>query len=170
MKFNPNFRLFNLDKKAYLDRLDGYLMQKLRGGGRKWLDATVRTRTHIPTWSGASRGTFIKLAREFGTSVPIGPIRARRNMVQDGINHAARSGLRVNPSKGEWAFEYIHTLPGLIWNETNLSVPGPWPQPWSPNVRYLPYRIQDKGAAAWMEYAAKVKLPSITRYITTRKL
>lgn len=167
MKFTPKFKPILFDLKAYQDALDGYFMRKLREGGRKWLDATVRTSTHIPTWSGGSRATFMKLAADFGTSVPIGRIRARRDRVQEGIARSAGSGLRINPARGLWQFEYRTDLPWLVFNEYNPPVPGPFPAPWSANVRWTPYHFQDKGAAAWMKFAAKVKLPNPFKYIKT---
>jgi hypothetical protein len=169
MKFNPRFRTMLLDLKACVNDMNKHLTRKLKAGGKKWLHATVMTRTHIPTWSGASRATFQKLASELGTSVPIGRLRAP-SQVAAGLRHGARSGLRINPRAGKWQFEYISTLPGLIWNEYNPSIPGPWPQPRTGNVRYTPYGFQAKGAAAWLEYAATVSLPNPFNNLKTRKL
>lgn len=170
MKFTPNFRAINLDLKGYMGAMDGHLTRKLREGGRKWLDATVRTRTHIPTWSGASRAAFQKLAQELGTSIPIGLIRARRSRVYEGYASGARSGLRINPRQGKWQFEFITDLPHLIYNESNPPVPGRYPRPWSRNVRFTPYKLQDKGHMAWGFFAMEVRLPNPYKYLSTRRI
>lgn len=166
MKFKPNFKTMLFDLERYKSDLDLYLTRKLREGGRKWLDATVRTSTHIPTWSGGSRATFMKLAVELGTSIPIGRIRARRSRVQEGISKST-GGLRINPDAGLWQFEYTTTLPWLVYNEENPPIPGRFPAPWSNRVRWTPYHFQDKGLEAWKRHAATVKLPNPFKYIVT---
>jgi len=170
MKFTPNFTSIELDMPAYKRALYQYLIASLRGGGRKWLDATVRTSTHIPTWSGASRATFQKLAQELGTTVPIGPIRAHKDRTALGRASAQGSGMFVDESKGLWQFVYQTQLRYLAYNEYNRAVAGAPPQPFSNNVRYTPYGFQAKGAKAWLAFTSKLLLPSPFKYLRKGKL
>lgn len=155
---------------SYKRALDQYLTVMLKNGGKKWLNATVRTSTHIPTWSGASRATFQKLAQELGTSVPIGPIRAKKDRTALGRANAQGSGVFINTSKGLWQFAYQTQLRYLIYNEYNLAVAGPPPRPFSNNVRYTPYGFQEKGARAWFEFTKNLSLPSPFKYLRKGKL
>ncbi len=170
MKFKPNFTSIELDMPAYKRALDQYLTVKLKASGRKWLDATVRTSTHIPTWSGASRATFQKLANELGTTVPIGPIRAKKDRTALGRASAVGSGVEVNPAKGIWKFTYATQLRYLIYNEYNPPVPGAPPKPWSTAVRFTPYGFQDKGEAVWLDFVRNVVLPNPFQYLRKEKL
>lgn len=170
MKFKPNFVSLELDMPEYKRALDQYLTTKLKLGGRKWLDATVRTSTHIPTWSGASRATFQKLAQELGTSVPIGIIRAHKDRTALGRACAQGSGVFVNTSRGLWQFVYQTQLRYLKYNEYNRAVAGTPPQPFSNNVRYTPYGFQAKGAKAWFAFTKNLSLPSPFKYLRKGKL
>jgi hypothetical protein len=67
-------------------------------------------------------------------------------------------------------FEYRTTLQGLIYNEYNKAVKGPYPQPWSDNVRNTPYNFQVLGEAAWRHFAVKVKLLNPLRYIKKKRI
>ena len=171
MKFIINFTdYFGIDMVAYKQELNKYLTERLKVGGAKWLDATVRTSTHIPTWSGASRATFQKLAQELGTTVPIGPIVAKKDRTALGRANAAGSGVFINPGRNEWKFTYATQLRYLIYNEFNPPTPGPYPQPFSNRVRYTPYHFQDKGLHAWMAFAAATRLPNPFKFLRKGKI
>jgi hypothetical protein len=165
MKFKPKFKYINIDINAYKKELESYLTNRLKESGYKWLDATVRTSTHIPTWSGASRATFQRLAQELGTTVPIGPIVARKDRTSLGLANAQGSGVFIDSAAGSFKFTYATQLRYLAYNEFNPPVPGLPPQPFSNRVRYTPYRFQDKGQAAWEKFAAKTKLPNPYKFI-----
>lgn len=170
MKMKVKFTSFVFDLEGYLGELEKFLTQKLKEGGAKWLDATVRTKTIIPTWSGASRATFQKLAQELDTTVPIGPIRARKDRTALGLANAQGSGVFINSAAGDYKFTYATQLRYLAYNEFNKATRGPAPQPFSNNVRYTPYRFQDKGQAAWERFAATVKLPNPYKFLRKGKI
>lgn len=167
MKFKCKFTTFSLDKAALLKEYDTYFNKHLRKAGIIWLDATVRSPTHIPTWSGASRATFQKLAQALGTSVPIGRIRAVRNR-SDWGRAASDGGIRTAGYK--YSFYYETSLEYLIFNESNVATPGPYPRPWSSNVKFTPYQFVAKGAKAVEAYASTLKLPDPTKHITRGKM
>lgn len=170
MRTRVNFTSFNFDLEGYKAELERYLTQKLKEGGSKWLDATVRTSTIIPTWSGASRATFQKLAQELGTTVPIGPIVARKDRTSLGLANAQGSGVFISAAAGSYKFTYATQLRYLVYNEFNRAVRGPAPQPFSNNVRYTPYGFQGKGQAAWEKFAATVRLPNPYKFLLKGKI
>lgn len=152
-------------KKALLDELQ----KANKKCGRAWLDAVVE-QTPIPTWSGASRATFQKLAGDFDTTIPIGPIRASKSGVAWGRASSGGSGILINKQNGYVGFQYRTTLRHLIYNNYNAPSPGPYPRPWSINVRNTPYFISVKGDAAWNKCAATVRLPDPFKHIKRRSI
>lgn len=157
MKFKVNgYGKLRFNKTGAIRELDEYVAKFVKEGGVRWLGATVEA-VPIPTWSGASRATFEKLARDLGTSVPIGPIRSRKDRTSLGRSTSAGSGyFRVQHSS---YFIYTTQLRYLRYNEFNAAVAGPPPQPFSDNVRFTPYRFQDLGDKAWDKYARGIKIP-----------
>ena len=136
--------------------------------GQAWITATVLS-TPIPAWSGASRATFSQLASELGTSVPIGVRSGVRSRAALGRASAAGSGVEESRKRSFAGFTYRTTLRHLIYNEYNQAVKGPYPQPFSDNVRFTPYFFQAIGAVAWNAYAKKVRLPNPFRYLKMKK-
>ena len=153
---------FNFDQKAAVEELLAYLTGFVKAGGVKWLGATVEA-VPIPTWSGASRATFEKLARDLGTSVPIGPIRSRKDRTS--LGRASSVGSGFFKAGHQIYFVYTTQLRHLKYNEFNLALAGPPPQPFSNNVRYTPYRFQDRGDKAWAQYARGLKIPDPLKHL-----
>lgn len=158
MKFTAEFYDIRLMLGEYRETLMSALVNANERAGQAWINATVKG-VPIPTWGGASRATFQKLAFELGTSVPIGPIRGH-NTVASGLSHSVGSGVEIDGSELYAGFVYTTTLRGLIYNEYNKAVKGPYPQPWSNNVRNTPYNFQNAGEKAWLQVAKTIKLPS----------
>lgn len=171
MEFTTDFYAMSFDMKGYRLSVLKYLRDLNEKAGKAWLNAVVRD-TPIPTWSGASRATFQKLATELGTSVPIGPIRAKKSRVSLGRESSSGSGVeeRNTPTDLYVGFIYHTTLRYLAYNEYNLAVKGPPPQPYSNNVRFTPYHFQGRAALAWEDVAKTAKLPNPYRYLNARKM
>jgi len=167
MNFTTDFTALSLDLRAYRKDMLNALRKWNSIAGTAWIRAAV-DKTPIPTWSGASRATFQKLARELGTSVPIGPIRAPKSRVSLGARTSSGSGV---VEKGEYVgFVYETDLRYLAYNEYNRAVAGKPPQPFSNRVRFTPYRFQSRAEAAWRRYAREVKLPNPWAHLTRRKM
>ena len=169
MRFTTDFTAVGINLSAYKRVVLNALRNINERAGQAWLHAVVNE-TPIPTWSGASRATFQKLASELGTSIPIGPIRAKVNRVALGKASAAGSGVVEDKAEMYVGFEYKTSLRYLAYNEYNKAVRGPPPQPFSNNVRFTPYRFQERGLKAWERVAKTAKLPNPYRYITKRKM
>lgn len=169
IKLNFEFYGMVLDEAAYRKAMINALRNLNERAGQAWINAAVRM-TPIPTWSGASRATFQKLASELGTSVPIGPIVAKKDRTALGRSVSATSGVWEENGGEVVGFTYETNLRYLHYNEYNLAVKGPPPQPFSNNVRFTPYHFQDRAKDAWELEVKKGKLPEITNYIKARAI
>jgi len=163
MKTTTKFKPLKLDEKAYKRALRAFFKQKIKEAVRVYLSATVLA--IIPTWSGASRATFEKLAHDAGTSIPYGPQRSIKDRKPLGRNTSAGSGIHMNPATGKWSFSYKTQLRYLEYNEYNRATKGFPPQPFSDKVRFTPYGFQASGAAAVTSFMKKVKLPDPTKFM-----
>jgi hypothetical protein len=166
VKFTTNFKSIQLDMKAFNRELLRVLRKNNEKAGQAWIDAAVN-KTPIPTWSGASRATFQKLASQLGTTVTIGPIRSMTPRTALG---RANSNSFVFEQGDVVGFQYETTLRYLQYNEYNLATPGPPPQPYSNNVRFTPYGFQAKAQAAWQAEANKAVLPNPYDFLSLRSL
>lgn len=172
MKWTRDFKRVWLDMPAYNRAMLNALRNINERAGQAWVDTAVN-KTPIPTWSGASRATFQKLANELGTSVPIGPIRARKSRVQLGQSTSAGSGVFEDTLGGrpvEVGFVYQTSLRYLAYNEYNRATKGSPPQPYSNRVRFTPYNFQIRAEAAWQKEAVKAKLPNPYKYLRQRPI
>jgi hypothetical protein len=167
--FKATFYAMSFDLAGYRKVLLQYLQSMNEKAGQAWVDTAVN-QTPIPTWSGASRSTFSKLAQELGTSVPIGPIKASRDRTGLGRASASGSGVVERKAKGYVGFVYATNLRYLAYNEYNLATAGPPPQPFSNNVRFTPYNFQSRAQAAWIKIADTAKLPNPLRHLKKRKM
>ena len=171
MRFRVNFKWAKLDRTTYMLALYHHMRLMNEKAGRIWLDAAVE-RIPIPTWSGASRATFQRLASELNTTVPIGPKRSKKDRRPLGAASAVGSGVIEDRGKGYWGFKYVSNLRYLAYNEFNRAVPGPPPQPFKGLKTPTPYGFQEKGAKAWLRFATKVRLPSplLRKYLKRYKI
>lgn len=167
MKFLPQFNAAKVDIAAYRLELDKYMTEKLKLGGRVWLASFIEL--IIPHWSGASRATFEKLAREFGTAIPYGQQLSEKDRKSLGRECGSQSGLEIDAKAGTWFFKYHNTLRYLTYNEYNAAVVGEGGVIWG--LRHpTPYHFQEMGAAAFDDFAKTVKLPSPSKSIRREKI
>jgi len=172
MQWKADFKIAWIDMVAYNKVMLNTLHNINERAGRAWIDTAVN-KTPIPTWSGASRATFQKLANELGTSVPIGPIKSRKNRVSLGHSTSTGSGIFEDTPGGipnEVGFVYQTSLRYLAYNEYNVATKGSPPQPFSNCVRFTPYNFQVRAQAAWKIEAAKAKLPNPYNYLRVRSI
>jgi hypothetical protein len=168
MKFKANFRSIELNLAAYSKVLLTALRSLNEKAGQAWIHAAVDS-TPIPTWSGASRATFQKLARELGTSVSIGPLRTK-SRVSLGSSASSGSGVVEDKAAGFVGFIYETNLRYLAYNEYNSAVAGTPPAPFSNKVRFTPYNFQSRALAAWEKVANTATLPDPYLFISGKKL
>lgn len=162
MKFKGSLTTLQLDLEDYRKRLHEHLSDEIAHAAFLWLNAVL---DEIPTWSGASRATFLALSREVGFNLSINPVAKSR--IGLGSSHGQGS-MTADSEKGTYTFEYSTSLPHLIWNEFNAPEG-------DPNVFYRlihpgPYRFQEKGQKVFEKLAADVELPNPWKSLKTKKV
>jgi hypothetical protein len=168
MEFTTDFYWLDLSLSEYQKVLLNTLRYYNEKAGQAWIDAAIN-KTPIPTWSGASRATFQKLAEELGTSVPIGPLKTR-SRVALGKSVSTSSGVVEDAQTSFVGFVYETDLRYLAYNEYNLATAGPPPQPFSNNVRFTPYNFQSRAMQAWLAVAKTAQLPNPYNYLKKWKI
>jgi hypothetical protein len=161
MKFTCKYRRPRLDLEGYRKALDKYMLEILAQGLMAWLEVVI---AEVPLWSGASRATFIKVAKTIDFSVPVsgGPAPFDRT----GEGQAASTGeLVADIEKGLYTFMYGTTLPWLIWNEYHNANVDPDPTLFSRLKKPGPYEFQTKGKAAFLHATGFVELPRVAPFI-----
>ncbi|MHC4301382.1 MAG: hypothetical protein ACYS7Y_29290 [Planctomycetota bacterium] len=104
MKFKADFRRLDFRLNDYLKVMLEAMRKINEKAGHAWINEAVNN-TPIPTWSGASRATFQKLASELGTTVPIGPLRTKSRIAL-GKAESAGSGVVEDASVAFVGFVY----------------------------------------------------------------
>lgn len=161
MKFTYLYRCPRLNLSGYKKALDKYLLELLAQGLAAWLEAVV---AEVPLWSGASRATFIKVARTIDYPVPVsgGPAPFDRT----GAGQAASTGeLVVDIESGMYVFTYGTTLPWLIWNEYHNANFDPDSTLFAKLKKPGPYAFQAKGMAAFLHATGSIDLPSVAPFV-----
>ena len=157
MKFVPKYRRPRLDLAGYKKALDKYMTELLAQGLMAWLEAVI---AEVPVWSGASRATFIKVAKTIDFSVPI------KGTARVGMGQAASTGeLETDIESGMYTFSYGTSLPWLIWNEFHNANLDPDPTLFAKLKKPGPYDFQIKGAAAFLHATNLIDLPRVAPFI-----
>ena len=162
MKFKGSLAALTLDVEDYRKRLHEHLSEEIAHAAFVWLNTVL---DEIPTWSGASRATFLALSQEVGFNLSISPVAKSR--ISLGSSHG-QGNMTADSDKSKYTFKYSTNLPHLIWNEFN-SPEG------DPNVFYRlkkpgPYNFQEKGKEAFRKIAAEVRLPNPWKSLKSKKV
>jgi hypothetical protein len=158
MQFTGTFEAPRLNFQRYQNALEEELGHQLGQAIRLWLGAVTNI---VPVWSGASHGTFLKLASEIGFDLTPTPSGAKvRNRVNLGFSNSEGQINTDEFSKGVVTFTYATTLRHLIYNEFNNANVTPDPGLFSRLIHEGPYHFQEKGLAVFKKFAATVRLPS----------
>ena len=160
MKFTGTLAAIRLDLAKYRYKMDKSLREATAHAIMEWLQATVLA--EVPVWSGASRATFLALARMIEYNIPIMPVVPSR--VARGAAESSGS-LETDSTKGRYVFTYRTTLPWLIVNEYfDATV-------WGFHLwKRGPYDFQTKGQTAFHEFAKTVRLPNPFDSLKTTKI
>ena len=161
MKFTGVFVKPKMDLDQYRTMLDKYLRETVAQAIMEWLEATVIA--EVPVWSGASRATFLQLARNIEYNIPIAPVAPSRE--DQGLAQSFGDLDAGKTKAGRHVFTYQTTLPWLCINEYydatqwgfHLKKPGP-------------YNFQKKGVTAFHRFAETVHLPNPFRCLKTTRI
>lgn len=165
MRFKAKFEKPSVNLEGYKRRLQQLLIEAVAYGAYEWLDATT---TLVPVWSGASRATFLHLARTVGYNLTgtRGGGGFAPNRVPLGI---ANSEGEFNSEKpGVVFFKYATTLRHLIFNEYNNANLGGDPKVFSQLTNPGPYNFQAAGKEAFLKVAGRFDGPDVRKFIKVK--
>ena len=169
MKFSATFQLAQVDLGSYQKALDQTLREALAHAVFEYINEVLSV---IPVWSGASRATFLQLARQISMDIPIVPNAWGGILNRIPLGERCGTGkLNMDIGTGKYNFEYTNDLHYLTYNEYHdANSEKADPAVFSRLKRPGPYNFQKKGAAAFENSAKNVRLPSPWQYlkITTR--
>lgn len=159
-----HFALPAIDLNAYRKELHRHMSDVIAQATMEWLDTVL---AEIPTWSGASRATFVKLASEINFSVDIAPTAMDRTA--EGITQSDGEVV-MDSNKGRYVFTYGTSLPWLVWNEYHNANIEPDPTLFYRVWKEGPYMFQVKGAEAFKRFADKVRLPKVAPFVHAHRI
>jgi len=162
MKCKAVFRPPQIDIDAYRQKLKKHMTEEVSYLLYRWLEAVLNELpidgAKMPVWSGASRATFLKLARHIEYGIPISPVVASREA--EGQAKSLGSLNLNDKGDGRYTFSYTTTLPWLVTNEYFDA------RQWGIRLKHPgPYHFQETGANVFAELAKDVKLPPVVTKI-----
>jgi hypothetical protein len=160
MKWTGTLRAPRIDFRKFSTAMADVLADAIAEAAFRYLEATAHT---IPVWSGASRATFLSLASDINFTLNIALASGAPNRIPLGQQRSDGEVNVKDARKGIVNFTYVTDLPHLIWNEFNNANINPDPTKFPPPALLKqpgPYNFQVRGADAFNQVAAKVRLPN----------
>jgi hypothetical protein len=157
--------------------MDTKLGKQLDRAATVWLNATVLLA--IPVWSGASRATFLKLAREVNFPLTITGIKPSAQRFISSGRAGPRLGfqqskgeVRKGSPQGVYTFTYGTTLFHLVFNEFQDANASPEAGRLFSRLKQPgPYNFQEIGKDAFEDYVKDaVELPSPWRSLKIKRI
>lgn len=162
-QFKCRLKTISIDLNSYRSELQQILLEAISHAAFEWLNATLAV---IPTWSGASRATFLHLAREINYTLPIQPKQGVQSRFSLGFNQSDGSiGLDDFGTKA--FFKYETSLEHLIYNEYNDANASPDPGLFAQLLQPGPYNFQELGKDAFFRAVASTQLPDFRKHLKT---
>lgn len=158
MKMTFQYTLADLQIGKYKSAVNKHLREALTAGVQQWLNAALAI---IPIWSGASHGTFQKLAQKVGAEM--GAVTSR-DTTGRGLGEAAGAQQSVGKFIAfDFAYiaEYGTNLWHLVYNEYNNANLNPTEGRLFARLRRPgPYDFQRKAGDVFVAFARSVRLPN----------
>jgi len=140
---------------VYKKALDAKLKEALIEGGKVYLNAALAI---IPVWSGASWGTFQKLAAKIGATFSI---PGHVPWLPGPPYGAAQSSASMIVHGGIYRLEYGTTLFHLCYNEIlNANLNKEEARVYSRLIHPGPYNFQERAGEAFQSFALTIRLPN----------
>lgn len=163
MRFSFEYSTLHLSTSVWKKLLDQELRAALTQGGLIWLNAAL---SQIPIWSGASRGTFLKLAAKIGYSIGIGGGVPWLSGPSYGEAHSTAN---LTVFDGAYVLEYTTNLWHLVYNEYNDANANPEAGRLFARLKQPgPYNFQDIAGESFRAFAKSVRLPTPLRAMTIK--
>ncbi len=161
-----DYTLLKLDTEKYMQIVNKELIEDLKAGGALWLDKCLSI---IPVWSGASHGTFLKIAAEIGRSVSVATRSSVPGLMGPSAGSAASSA-SMETSGGVYTITYTTSLWHLVYNEYNNANADPKAaRLFARLLQPGPYNFQVQGSEVFKSFAKQVRLPSPWKALTRVK-
>jgi hypothetical protein len=154
MRFTGKLVSFEIDMARYKTKLHEQLLEDLERAAFAWLDMVL---SEVPDWSGASRATFLHLARKIGYSIQFESSVISRKAF--GANHG-KGEITTDKAKGLYTFMYSTDLEWLVSNEYKHNTKKNDPSVFYRLLRPGPYHFQKAGKAAFERESRGVRLPN----------
>lgn len=155
MRFSFEYNELRLSPSVWKRLMDQELRAALIQGGIIWINAAL---SKIPVWSGASHGTFLKLAAKIGYSIQLGGGVPHMTGPSYGQSH---SSAKLTIYDGAYVLEYTTNLWHLVYNEFNNANANPEEaRVFSRLKQPGPYNFQELAAEEFRNFAKSVRLPS----------
>lgn len=158
MQFKATFEKPRLDLAAWRRQMAVEMETTLEIALVAWLSAATAP---IPTWSGASLGTFSELAARVNFQLRISPTALGSKLGQgpDAGAAASKGTIDIDKRNGLFKAEYSTSLEHLIYNEFNNANAGGDPRVFARLKNPGPYGFLEKGASAFERAAQRGSLP-----------
>lgn len=150
-KFTGTTHSFELKVRELKEALRKRMIERVERAAQVWLNATVLS--IIPVWSGASHGTFLKLARAVSFTLTIQPeVNTGGFALGIAAGKAASQG-KLKKKLPIVSFVYETDLWHLVYNEQNNANLNPAAgRLFAKLKRPGPYNFRTVGAAAFREF------------------
>lgn len=160
---SPDYRF-----EAYRRDLLKMLLEEVSAGAFQWLDAVLAV---IPTWSGASRATFLSLSREIAYPLVINPTAFAPDRTSLGQRTSGGDFDTSKLQQGIVTFTYTTQLKHLIYNEFNNANVTPDSTLFSRLLQPGPYGFQERGREAFERVMAGIEMldPTDSRYLKIKR-
>jgi hypothetical protein len=163
MRFTFDYKTLHLSPTVWKRLLDQELNAALTQGAIIWMNAAL---SRIPVWSGASHGTFLKLAATIGYSISVGGGVPWMSGPNYGKSH---SSARKTIYDGAYVLEYTTDLWHLCYNEISNANTNPEEGRLFARLKNPgPYAFQELAAEEFRQYAKSVRLPPPLLAITIK--
>lgn len=168
MKFKVDFKLIQIDVNSYRAAVDRELLAATKQAANVWLNAFVLD--VIPIWSGASRGTFLKLAQSVGFPLAISNIVSPPGYGLGPQLGFQRSEGALKQSGLRYTFIYQTDLFHLVFNEQANASNKEAGRIFSKLKNPGPYNFRKLGETAFNEFAETVRLPSPWNHLKVQRI
>ena len=157
MKMTFEYSTLHLSSSLYKKLSGKVLREALIEGATRWMNACL---VIIPVWSGASHGTFLKLAAKIGQDISVASQTSMPGALGPAAGQVA-STAKMTVFDNAYVLEYGTTLWHLIYNEYNNANADPEAGRLFAKLRRPgPYNFQAAGAGVFEMFAKSVRLPS----------
>lgn len=159
IRFKGQFKIPKLEMQTWLRENEQRQTDTLEKAVMAWLTASVAI---VPHWSGASLGTFSKLAARvnFALSIP-GPVNklAATKGLGEAAGAAASTGTFGEEKKGKFVARYTTNLAHLIVNEYTHATRKTDPNIFAQLKTDTPYHFQRAAKAVAEPIISRAQLP-----------